>query len=125
MPFVIACLAIFIESSFPSESYPSVEFELSDKIIHFIIYFVLFLTTFYSFSNQKKFIVLCEYSLFSSFIFTLLYGASDEFHQYFIPGRTCDIFDWIADVTGAVVAISIILLLKKLSKKNKLVNNVL
>jgi VanZ family protein len=125
MPFVIVCLAIFIESSFPSDSYPTIEFELSDKIIHFVIYFVLFLTAFYSLSNQKKFLMLCKYSLISSFFFTLLYGASDEFHQYFIPGRTCDIFDWLADVIGAVFAISIILLLKKLSKKNKLVHTVL
>jgi VanZ family protein len=31
------------------------------------------------------------------------YGASDEFHQAFVPGRDADVFDWFADVAGAVL----------------------
>ena len=127
IPFVIVCMAIFIESSFPSDSYPKTTFELSDKIIHFLIYFVLYLATHYSFSNQNKFKLLSKYSLMTSFIFILLYGASDEFHQYFVPGRSCDFFDWLADVLGALFAISILLFFEKLAnnKKNKSVNTVL
>jgi len=34
-----------------------------------------------------------------------LYGASDEFHQSFVPGRTMALDDWVADTTGAAVAI--------------------
>lgn len=34
-------------------------------------------------------------------IITAAYGASDEIHQIFVPGRTCDLLDWIADITGA------------------------
>jgi VanZ family protein len=30
-----------------------------------------------------------------------LYGVSDELHQYFVPGRSCDVFDWVADSVGA------------------------
>ena len=29
------------------------------------------------------------------------YGATDELHQYFVPGRSCDLIDWLADLTGA------------------------
>ena len=29
-----------------------------------------------------------------------LYGASDELHQLFVPGRECDLVDWLADTTG-------------------------
>ncbi|MDB4908404.1 MAG: uncharacterized protein JWO05_3188 [Gemmatimonadetes bacterium] len=32
-----------------------------------------------------------------------LYGAADEWHQQFIPGRSDDIADWRADATGAVI----------------------
>jgi VanZ family protein len=32
-----------------------------------------------------------------------LYGISDEIHQYFVPGRDCSVWDWIADVLGAVL----------------------
>lgn len=34
------------------------------------------------------------------------YGASDEFHQWFVPGRDCDVHDWIADSLGALVGAS-------------------
>ena len=32
-----------------------------------------------------------------------LFGAVDEWHQAFIPGRSTSLADWIADVSGAVV----------------------
>lgn len=31
-----------------------------------------------------------------------LYGASDEFHQLFVPGRFTDVADWITDTCGAL-----------------------
>ena len=30
-----------------------------------------------------------------------VFGVSDELHQLFVAGRSADIADWIADVTGA------------------------
>jgi VanZ family protein len=30
------------------------------------------------------------------------YGASDEWHQWFVPGRTADPADWAADTVGAI-----------------------
>ena len=38
---------------------------------------------------------------------TSLYGASDEWHQYFVPGRSCELGDWVADTTGAALAIAL------------------
>jgi VanZ family protein len=32
-----------------------------------------------------------------------VYGIGDEIHQYFVPGRDCSLWDWIADVLGAVL----------------------
>ena len=32
------------------------------------------------------------------------YGATDEFHQRFVPHRTCDVWDWTADTLGAGLA---------------------
>ena len=37
--------------------------------------------------------------------FVALYGLSDEIHQYFVPGRVCDILDLAADVTGGTIAL--------------------
>jgi len=33
----------------------------------------------------------------------IFYGASDEWHQSFVPGRFCDAADLLADSIGAVV----------------------
>lgn len=30
------------------------------------------------------------------------YGVADEVHQMFVPGRSPDLLDWLADVAGAV-----------------------
>ncbi len=35
-------------------------------------------------------------------IFTALYAASDEIHQIFVDGRSCQLVDWGIDVFGAV-----------------------
>ena len=52
----------------------------------------------------------------SSILIASLYGISDEFHQYFIPGRSSDMWDWVADTLGVVIAV---LLLAWLSRKWK------
>lgn len=31
------------------------------------------------------------------------YGATDEWHQSFVPGRSADIHDWFADAAGALL----------------------
>jgi VanZ family protein len=31
------------------------------------------------------------------------YGASDEVHQFFVPGRSADVRDWVADTLGAAL----------------------
>jgi len=34
-----------------------------------------------------------------------LYGVTDEIHQSFVPGRSMEFADWVADTAGAAVAI--------------------
>jgi VanZ family protein len=55
-----------------------------------------------------------------SFVFCALFGFSDEWHQFFVPGRHCDILDWYADMTGAAIAM---LVLYKWPSKKLLLNN--
>jgi VanZ family protein len=40
-------------------------------------------------------------------------GVIDEVHQYFVPGRSCDVWDWLADTLGALLgALAIMILVK-------------
>ena len=39
-----------------------------------------------------------------------LYGASDEFHQWFVPSRSSEVADWVADTTGAALAATVLVL---------------
>jgi VanZ family protein len=36
-------------------------------------------------------------------VFCSLYGASDEWHQSFVPGRMVEVADWLADSIGGVI----------------------
>jgi VanZ family protein len=38
-----------------------------------------------------------------AFAIASAYGASDEWHQSFVPGRSADVRDWFADTMGALV----------------------
>jgi VanZ family protein len=44
----------------------------------------------------------------AALVICALYGVSDEFHQSFVPGRTPDVHDVIADCIGAAVAVTLI-----------------
>jgi VanZ family protein len=37
----------------------------------------------------------------------VLYGASDELHQWFVPGRNSDLRDWLADTVGVLAGVFI------------------
>lgn len=46
-----------------------------------------------------------------------IYGASDELHQKFVPGRECALSDWIFDTLGATAATVVISLLPRSRRK--------
>ena len=41
------------------------------------------------------------------------YGATDEIHQYFIPGRSAMWQDWVLDTVGALIGVGVVLFHKK------------
>jgi VanZ family protein len=43
-----------------------------------------------------------------AFVLASLYGISDEVHQYFVPGRSVDVTDWLADTVGAGLALAVL-----------------
>ncbi len=116
---LIYCILIFIESSIPGNNYPEIDIPSADKLVHTAIYFLLFLLFFYSLKLQSKSVKLRKYAILFSILFTSLYGASDEFHQLFVLNRSCDIYDWQADILGAVLGTIVISIVLKYNK-NKL-----
>lgn len=41
-------------------------------------------------------------------VIATVYAVSDELHQWFVPGRSPDVLDVVADMTGAAIAVAII-----------------
>lgn len=72
-----------------------------DKMIHLLLYFVfgvlLFLTLRSTGQTMGKAVTI-------AFFLGVLYGAGDEFHQMFVPGRTASVMDLAADALGVLLA---------------------
>lgn len=50
---------------------------------------------------------------------SLLYALSDELHQYFVPGRSCEFRDVLIDFCGALTGASLVFLIAFLHKKRR------
>ena len=69
-------------------------FSFSDKVAHFAAFFVLsflFLLA-YRFSNP----------ILTSLLFLSLFGLGIEVIQYFLPYRSFNLFDFVADILGVL-----------------------
>lgn len=76
-----------------------------DKLAHASAFGVLALTLELEFRHWSGGFPLHRRHLWI-FVAVSLFGATDEFHQRFVPGRECDVLDWMADSMGAVIALS-------------------
>lgn len=100
LPLIIHWVSIFILTSLPSESLPSVE--ISDKLNHFLAFFVLGFFLNLTLKYQTKFPNLKKNILLITIIIASGYGLLDELHQLFVPGRSAELLDWVADFIGAI-----------------------
>ena len=101
LPVVVYCIAIFTQSAFPtSEQLP--QWPYLDKILHVAAYSLLgflFYRALASGQPSKSPNTL----LILSILFTGLYGLSDEIHQSFVPGRSAEAADALADLAGGII----------------------
>ena len=104
LPLILFLVFIFVMSSLPGESISDISFEVSDKILHAGAYFVLYFLFHHSLSKQEKFQFIKENAFLFAFLFTVLYAASDEFHQMYNPTRNADVYDLVADAVGGLIA---------------------
>lgn len=78
-----------------------------DKIIHALLYFVLCWLAWRAFHKQDLYSMLRNGAFLGAFIFCLVYSVMDEYNQSFIPGRTPEFFNVVADMGGALLFIAI------------------
>jgi VanZ family protein len=101
LPVLAVAALIFILSSF--EQLPSPPSGITDKHEHFSIYFLLGLTLVRAFAGGRLSNITWSVALVSA-LTVVAYGASDEFHQSFVPGRDCSVYDLMADAIGGAAA---------------------
>jgi len=97
LPVAIYAAGIFLVSSMSQPPLPS---GINDKSGHGAAYSGFALVLVRAFAGAEWAGVTAGPSLAAVALATA-YGASDEWHQAFVPGRTADVHDLAADATGA------------------------
>lgn len=83
------------------------------KTAHFIEFAGLgFLTTYSAYVSFNK--------MYLGVIIASLYAATDEIHQIFVDGRSCQLTDWMLDtvgiITGALIFSAIFCIIQRINK---------
>ena len=91
-------LTIFMLSQQTSIPTPGIlpEWLPTDKIGHFGIFAVL-----------GAFLYMAGLSPLVAIAITSLYGVFDEIHQLFVPGRSTEVGDWVADTLGGAAGVAV------------------
>ena len=91
---------IFYLSSQPSIETPAL-FPGQDKLFHLIAFGILgFLAMGTRQASQQGY---STRQVWRVVFAVMLYGILDEFHQYFVPGRSADDYDVLADAIGGLL----------------------
>ena len=106
LPVIIYCGIIFTVSSIPIQL-PETKISFFDKLLHVAEYAVLGLLIARALKIQglkaTQFITI----LFAAEL-AFLYGAFDELHQFFVPGRFASSLDLLADGIGGLIGAGLI-----------------
>ncbi len=98
LPVVLYSGLIFWGSSIPSLP-TNLPFTIKDKLLHFLEYLILGILLIRSglvLNREKNAVVI----LGVVFLVGIIYAATDELHQGFVPGRDMNFWDWLADSIG-------------------------
>lgn len=81
---------------------PSPPGDLTDKHMHFAAYAGLAAVTLRALAKARWKQVTVG-AVCGAILISTLYGVSDEYHQLYVPGRSFDRLDMIADAIGSVL----------------------
>jgi VanZ family protein len=68
-----------------------------DKVVHFSVFGLMATLVLRPFRSRH---------VIWAIVIVSLFGATDELHQSFTPGRSMDYHDWIADTLGAITTVT-------------------
>ena len=103
--FIVWIVIILTVSSIPDlRIIPQWHLTWKDKISHFVEY-AIFALLFLLMLKQENRITNSKKAFFTVSFFGLLLAIIDELHQLFIPGRSTDFLDIVADFLGIVIMI--------------------
>ena len=89
----------------------TISFPFLDKVVHFILFFIqsiLITNTIYEYSDRNNRII-----LIASIIFLLLFGLIIEIQQIYLPYRTFEIMDLIANFVGVLFGSFVVIYFRK------------
>lgn len=102
-PVLAYCGLIYFQSSRPSpQNLPEIPY--LDKLLHvgaYALLGVLFMRALRTSALGNKPAALMVLSI----LLAALYGVSDEIHQYFVPFRTAELLDVLADFLGSLLGV--------------------
>lgn len=88
--------------SYTSETISSIFEVVGDKVLHIVEYGGLGILCYRGFRYASS-SWSAHYALYLAIVVASLYGATDEFHQSFVPFREADHWDFMADCIGAAI----------------------
>jgi len=102
-PWLLAaayCVLIFVLSSLENPL-PGLTWRISDKLLHGLEYAGLGALLAVALALSLPRLGLGRVLVWAALLASL-YGASDELHQSYVPGRDADPRDWVADTAGGL-----------------------
>jgi VanZ family protein len=100
----IVYMAVIFHLSSESQPLPQLTEHVWDKLLHTIEYAglgVLFFRALFGEGLRIRAATAATIVLVSS------YGASDEWHQWFVPMRSSDVYDWLTDTLAGVIGAAV------------------
>jgi len=115
VPSLLYMVLIFAISSMEQPPFPTPKFEwlTIDKLYHFIEYAILGGLLAWAFVKAAPSVVPSQWIWCLAAVISMLYGASDEWHQTFVPGRDATLADWVADALGSIAGVLAVYLYAK------------
>lgn len=101
-PWIAWMAAITIQSSFHGLPIPDIGLSFTDKILHFLVFGILGLLITRGMRYSKSKFLKARPAL-TAIIMGCVFALSDEIHQAFVPARSAEVMDWVADFAGIVV----------------------